>query len=260
MTTATGRKGAGVFLLGAAVFFVVLVAGPAAGTGIDFLVPGVALEAVDFRAGTSVVYLVISEAHGVRDTSLVGLEITRADSLGVGLEIVSSGWPREPEETIAVSLTLCPGVRGVRSSEEFHDCIGEIRLRQGSGPLREPSSEEIEDFDLERLFLKRREGIRREELAPEQVSVPAGTFPCAVVEYFHSDRRRVSIGGVTAERLEEERSTLRLSPQVPLWGLVSSRVERTSSTAGTQDARPWTTRPRVTVTESVLVEFKVCAE
>lgn len=233
--------------------------GTADAVEVDFLVPGVSLESVDFRPGTSVSYLIISEAHGVRDTSLVSLTVDSADTAGVGLEIVSSPYPFDETEAVAVRLTLCPGIRDIATPDEFYACIGDILVREGTDPMREPSIEEIEEFDIDRLFLKRREGLRREQRSPELVSVPAGEFSCEVYEYFRSDRRPVEMGGIEAVRLEEERSILRICPEVPFWGLVSSRVERSSSTEQGEGDRAWRMRPRVTVTESVLLEFSAPA-
>ena len=231
---------------------------PAAGPAraeVDFLVPGVSLHSVDFTAGTSVSYLIISEAHGIRDSSLVTLEVTEKGSEGAGLEITSTTWPPVDTEAVTVRLTLCADAGEMNSPEEFYACISDIHVRNGTEPFREPSLEELEDFDIGRLFLKRSEGLKRQELEPESVEVPAGTFRCDVFEYFRSDRRDVAMGGITAERFEEERSILRISSEVPFWGLVRSRVERTSKTSYPGGRNPRETRPKVTVTESVLIEY-----
>ena len=222
---------------------------------VDFLVPGVSLHSVDFTAGTSVSYLVISEVHGIRDSSFVTLEVTEKDSGGAGLEISSTTWPPVDLETITVRLTLCSGADGIRTPEEFYACISDILIKDGTGPFREPSLEELEEFDVSRLFLKRSEGLKRQELEPESVEVPAGTFSCDVFEYFRSDRRDVAMGGITAERFEQERSILRISSEVPFWGLVRSRVERSSKTSYPGGRNPRETRPKMTVTESVLISY-----
>ena len=222
---------------------------------IDFLVPGVSLHSVDFTAGTSVSYLIISEAHGIKDSSLVTLKVTEKDSGAAGLEITSTTWPPVDTETVTVRLTLCPEASLMKTPEEFYACISDILIRNGTEPFREPSLEELEDFDIGRLFLKRSEGLQREELEPETVEVPAGTFRCDVFEYFRSDRRDVAMGGITAERFEEERSILRISSEVPFWGLVRSRVERTSTTSYPGGRNPREARPKVTVTESVLTGY-----
>ncbi len=232
-----------------------IVASSPATAEVDFLVPGVSLHSVDFTAGTSVSYLIISEAHGIRDSSLVTLEVTGKGSGGAGLEITSTTWPPIAAETITVRLTLCAGAEEMKTPEEFYACIGDILVRDGTEPFREPSLEELEDFEIGRLFLKRSEGLQRQEHEAESVEVPAGTFRCDVFEYFRSDRRDVAMGGITAERFEEERSILRISSEVPFWGLVRSRVERTSKTSYPGGRNPRETRPKVTVTESVLIDY-----
>jgi len=229
-------------------------AGPAS-AGVDFLVPGVSLHSVDFTAGTSVSYLIVSEAHGIKDTSLVILEVTGKEAGGAGLEISSTSWPPVDLETITVRLTLCPGAGEIDTPEEFYACISDILVRDGTEPFREPSLEELEEFDIGRLFLKRNEGLQRLELEPESVEVPAGTFSCDVYEYFRSERRDVAMGGITAERFEEERSILRLSDEVPFWGLVRSRVKRTSKTNYPGGRNQREARPKVTVTESILIDY-----
>jgi hypothetical protein len=234
---------------------VMLLTAVSAAADVDFLVPGVSLHSVDFTAGTSVSYLIISEAHGIRDSSLVTLKVKGMGTGGAGLEISSTTWPPVDNETITVRLTLCPGAGEMKTPEEFYACISDILVRNGTEPFREPSFEELEDFDIGRLFLRRSEGLQRQELEPEIVEVPAGRFTCDVYEYFRSDRRDVAMGGITAERFEEERSILRISSEVPFWGLVRSRVERTTKTNYPGGRNPREAVPKVTVTESVLIDY-----
>jgi hypothetical protein len=143
----------------------------------------------------------------------------------------------------------------MKTPDEFYACISDILVRDGTEPFREPSLEELEDFDIGRFFLKRNEGLMRQELEPEEVEVPAGTFPCDVFEYFRSDQRDVAMGGITAERFEDERSILRISSKVPFWGLVRSRVEKSSKTVYPGGRNPRETMLKVTVTESVLLDY-----
>jgi hypothetical protein len=234
-----------------------MVAGSAgrAGADVDFLVPGVSLHSVDFTPGTSVRYLIISEAHGIADSSLVTLKVTGKESGTAGLEITSTTWPPVDLETITVRLTLCPGAGELGTPEEFYSCISDVTVKNGEEPFREPTREELEDFDIGRLFLKREEGLERKELEPETVQVPAGSFECRVYEYSRSDTRDVAMGGITARRTEEEHSILRVSGGVPFWGLVRSRVERRSETSYPGGRGQRRAKPKVTVTESVLIGF-----
>jgi hypothetical protein len=222
---------------------------------VDFLVPGVSLESVEFTAGSSVSYMIISVAHGIRDTSLVTLSVTGTEAGKVDLEIISSGWPPVEDETVTVRLTLCAEARRLDTPDDLYACIGKVLVKNGREGFREPSPEELEEFNIERVFLRRNEGLQRKILEPEQVETPAGSFACEVNEYFDSDRREVEMGGITAQRIEEERSVLKTSPAVPLWGLVSSRVERKSVTGYPGGSQPRLSRPRINVTESILVSY-----
>jgi len=230
-------------------------ASPAAASDVDFLVPGVSLRSIEFTPGASVTYLVISEAHGIADSSLVTLTVTGDGPGGADLEVRSTTWPPVDSETVTVRLTLCSDAAALRTAEELRGCISGVLVKDGDEPFREPTEAEIEDFDMGRLFISRGEGMRRRELDPETVVVPAGEFRCEVVEYYMGDTRDVAMGGITAVRTEEETSVLMISPEIPFWGLVRSRVERTTSTRYPGGRRAREARPKVTVTESVLVEY-----
>ncbi len=224
--------------------------------GIDFLVPGVSLESVEFRAGSSVLYMITSEACDVVDTTMVGLSVI-GDSQNVFLlEIVSSTWPPQAEETVTARLRLAGRVVSAGSVGEVRDCIVGISVKNGAEPFREPSEDEIEDFGIEKLFLPVERNVGRKDLGTEKVNTPAGLFECHGVEYLKSSTRPVELGGVKAERFEEERSTLELSREVPLWGLVTSRVERTVYTRLEPSGSKIRPVPRITVTRAVLMEFR----
>lgn len=228
---------------------------PAGAADVDFLVPGVSLGSIEFEKGAAVSYLVISEAHGIRDTSTVGLEVICSGGEDIELEIVSSDWPGSVEETVAVRLRLCPEAGEAASAEEFFSCVRSIRVREGAGEYREPSPEEIGDFEIERLFLGGGEGTETRSLGEEEIATPAGTFECRVLEHARAETREISLGGFEAVRSEKEISVLHMSSRVPFWGLVRSRVERRVTTEYSGEASAPPSRPAVTVTESVLRSF-----
>ncbi|MBN1884563.1 MAG: hypothetical protein JW876_03430 [Candidatus Krumholzibacteriota bacterium] len=230
---------------------VLLAAGAAAAGSIDFLVPGVSLAAVDFEPGARVSYFIVSEAFGVADTSLVDLAVIEHAGGKVLLEVASSPWPRTDEETFTVRLRLDDRVRGIFSPEEFGGCVREILVRDGLEPFREPAEEEIEDLDIDRIFIRSREGGEERLLGEESVETPAGFFSCDKSETIDSVVRPVTIGGIQAERVESERTVLWRSATVPFWGLVRSRVERASTTKIPGGGGP---APRTSVTESILRE------
>ncbi len=224
--------------------------------GVDFLVPGVSLESVVFEAGSSVLYIVISRTADVADTTTVGISVLD-DSRGVFLvEIMSSTWPPREEETVTARLHIDGRIVSATSVDEVRERILGISIRDGLEPFREPSEEEIDDFGMERLFPPVDSSAVKKDLGVEKVSTPAGLFESSVVEYVKSSSRPVEMGGVKAERTEEERSTLMLSPRVPLWGLVRSRVERTAHTSLESPKSRISPVLRVTVTEAVLVDFR----
>ncbi|MBU8921903.1 MAG: hypothetical protein KOO63_08790 [Bacteroidales bacterium] len=231
---------------------VILIAASALPAGdIDFLIPGVSLETVSFEPGSSVQYLIISEAYGVLDTTMAGLGVIESEKDSFLLEIVSSSWPVMSSETVAVRLWLSPDIISAGSAEDVRASIRSIIVRMGEDDFREPSAEEIEDFGLERLFLSFDGETERRELGEETVETPAGDYLCSLAEFYRSSDEMLDLGGVKAVRHEEETSRLLVSDDVPFWGLVRSRVETSSHTRLESSRRK--PRPKVTITESVLI-------
>jgi len=225
----------------------------AGGGNVDFLVPGVSFETLSFDEGARVDYLIISHAFGTEDTSLVGLAVLEVNETDVVIEILSGPWPSVDEETVTVRLKLGRNVTSVSENGRFRDYLKTVEVRDGTGPFRVPSEEEIEDFDLENIFISKRNGYQLESLDPEQTTTPAGSFTCEVRELSRSSKRAVNLGGVEAVRTEEEWSAVWRSAQVPFWGVVRSRVERVSTTE-LKDGSPYAAA-KMTVTESILYSY-----
>ena len=228
----------------------------ASGEKLDFLVPGVSLDMVSFEAGTRVSYLIIAEAYGEKDSSVVELAVLDLEENDVVLEIASSPYPAREEETITVRLRIAEKIKTITSPEEFYTHLKEILVQEGRESFRSPTADEIEDFELEKMFLPDGEQMERNILHPEKLETPAGTFTCEKVELTRSEARPVSLGGVQAERMEEEKSVLWLSTDIPFWGLVRSMVERKTATKILMPGRQREVEPRTTVTESVLISFE----
>jgi hypothetical protein len=220
---------------------------------IDFLIPGVSLESVSFEPGTSVQYLIISEAYGILDSTMAGLSVIESEADTFLLEIVSSSWPVMSSETVAVRLWLSPDIISAGSAEEVRGAIRSISVRIDEDDFREPTDEEVEDFGLERLFLSFEGETEIRELGDEIARTPSGEYLCKSTEFYRSSDEDLDLGGVKAVRHEEETSRLLVSAEVPFWGLVRSRVETSSYTRlESSRRRP---RPKVTITESVLISF-----
>jgi hypothetical protein len=228
---------------------------PARAADLDFLVPGISLRSVSFDRGSRVAYMIVSESYGIADTSLVELAVLEARGGKVLLEVSSAPYPRFPEETVWVKMRLSDRIREIASPDEFYSCVDEILVREGEAePFREASREEMEELDLERMFLPSRADTERVDLGREEIETPAGVFSCEKQETKREERNPVSLGGVAAERFEREHTVLWLSEDVPFWGLVRSRIERESSTKLEGRARG-DLGIRSSVTESVLVSY-----
>jgi hypothetical protein len=229
---------------------------PAPAVAVDFLVPGVSLESVTFTRGARVRYLVTSEVHGAIDSSMVELAVLDSGTADVLLEILSASVPVLEEETVTVRLRLERTVTSISSPDEFRDCIREILVRDGTDPFREPSDEEAADFELERVLLRQDTAAARRNLECETIETAAGTFYCEVTELSRRDQRAVKLGGIDAERIEEEVSTIWMSRDVPFWGMVKSRVERRRETVLLTDSPLARLVPQATITSSILVSFE----
>ncbi|MCK4237008.1 MAG: hypothetical protein KAX38_07795 [Candidatus Krumholzibacteria bacterium] len=240
------------------VLFMCILAPPRAYSGnVDFIVPGVSLDSISFDVGARVTYLIISQAYGTSDSSVVDLAVLDSTDSGILLEVVLSPYPGSKEETVTARLLLYGEIKKISSSDEIHSCIKEILVKEGTAPFRKPSAEEIEDFDLEKIFLSSNQGRTRNKLPAERVETPAGDFICEVDEISKGTVRPVKLGGIDAERELKERTVLWISDEVPFWGLVRSRVETTTSTRILKGAQLVNWKPRTTVTESVLISYKI---
>jgi hypothetical protein len=240
----------------ASVLLAAAVAGaPAAAraAGVDFLVPGMSLEAVSLEPGARVSYLVISKSFGVADSSFVELRVLERNGGAFRIEVVSSPYPRSKEESVTIRLRLAERVMSASSPEAVRACLLDVAVKEGTGTFRAPTAEELDKMDIESIFLLPNARFARTPLGSARLSVPAGTFACEGAEYSRNETKTVSLGGTEARRIEEERSRIWISRDVPLWGLVRSTVEKKSLTASA--GAPASSRPRETSTESILLSY-----
>jgi hypothetical protein len=236
----------------------VLLAGalvPVRALGIDFLVPGMSLESVSLVPGARVSYLVISKSFGASDSSFVEIDVLEHAGGAFRLEIVSSPYPRSKQESVTVRLRLSERVTAAVSAESFRACMLDVAIKEGTGAFRTPTADELDDMDLESIFVRESDGMQRTRLEPDSIATPAGVFLCEGAEYARDETRPVSLGGVDARRIEEEKSRVWISRDIPLWGLVKSTVEKRSRTiaAGVPASE---SRARETSTESILLFYR----
>ena len=103
--------------------------------------------------------------------------------------------------------------------------------------------------------LRKEEDVRRCTLGPEEIETAAGLFRCEKFGIMDERTMQVYLGGIEALRYEREETHIWLSPEVPFWGLVRSRIERESSTR-LPDRPRFQPKPKSTVTESILVSYR----
>ncbi|MCX5752913.1 MAG: hypothetical protein NTW97_04605, partial [Candidatus Krumholzibacteria bacterium] len=149
---------------------------PAGAGGVDFLVPGMSLESVSLVPGARVSYLVVSKSFGAADSSFIELRVLEHKGGAFRLEIVSSPYPRSKKESVTVRLRLAERVISAASPESFRSCLLEIVIKEGTGAFREPTARELDDMDIESIFLRPDDGLLRTPLAAEKIAVPAGVF------------------------------------------------------------------------------------
>lgn len=233
----------------------VLVAAAPGAAAIDFLLPGMPLASASLAPGERAVYRVITRSLGSVDTSFVEMAVLERRNGRLRIEISFGAYPRRARETTTVRMRLDERVLSISSGDEFRPCLLETLIREGSGSFRAATVDELDDLGIDGFFVAPDAARSRTALAPERVRTEAGTFACAGVATARRDERDVTLGGVRAKRVEEERTVLWRSDAAPLWGLVKASVERRSAVERPGAAFPGA--PRVTITESTLVAASI---
>jgi hypothetical protein len=228
---------------------------PPRAAAVDFLIPGMSLRSVSLIPGARVSYLVVSESFGAADSSCVELGVLKHASGEFRLEIVTGPYPLTKKDRVTVRLRLADRALSISSADEFRSCMKEILLKEGTGKFRAPSARELDDLDIERLFMRPSEGMEKTLLEDAKVVTPAGAFLCEGVRCSGREARAVNLGGVKAERIVETASELWTSREIPLWGLAKSTVEETSHT-NVAGAHPAPASVRATTTTSILIAYK----
>ncbi len=223
---------------------------------VDFLIPGVPLKSVSFEQGAMVEYLSISETFGVKDSSLVRIEVLEIVDGKVVMLICNSSYPPLPDESVRAKIIMSENIREMSSPSQYGKYIKEIYVRQGEEGYRQASQDDLDELDVGRLFIQTAEGVR--ELPPDsaEVETPAGSFSCRVGEYISSSAKKINLGGVEGHRKEEVSSKLWKSERVPFWGIVRSRVKRKSSTSIPGPSSLNELDSKVVLTESMLLSYR----
>ena len=232
---------------------VALCAAPCA--ALDVLVPGMPLAAATLVPGERAAYRVVTRSLGSADTSFVEMGVLERRDGRLRIEISFGPYPRRARETTTVRMLLAERVLSIVAGAEFRACLIETLVREGSGRFRPATAAELDDLGIDDLFVPADASRSRAALAPQRVRTDAGTFVCAGIATTKRDERDVTLGGVRAKRVEEERTVLWRSAEAPLWGLVTSSVERRSVVERPGASFPGA--PRVTIIESTIISASI---
>ncbi|MFO7915108.1 MAG: hypothetical protein R6U43_05395 [Candidatus Krumholzibacteriales bacterium] len=187
------------------------------------MVPGINPRDITFREGERVQYLVISEAYGIRDSSLVTFSVFRRTGSEAGIEIESAPIPADSAEAVVVRIVLSGQALNPGCSDSDSLRFESVILKKGSEPFRALTGEEKAEIDINDYFFDPSK-YRKTPLPRDTLTTPAGEFFCESMEFTRSSRDEMNLGGNRAVRFEEVKALLWRSEQVPLWGLVRSEV------------------------------------
>ena len=187
------------------------------------IVPGINLREITFREGERVQYLVISEAYGITDSSLVTFSVFSRRGSEAGIEIESSPIPLDSAETLVVRIVISGQALDPGCSESDSLRFESVILKRGSEPFRALNEEEKADIDISDYFFDP-SLYRKTSLPGDTLKTPAGSFFCESTKFTRSSRNEMDLGGNRAVRIEEVKAMLWRSEQVPFWGLVRSEV------------------------------------
>lgn len=221
-----------------------------------FLLPGLMLERLPLEEGAGVAYLVVTESFDVEDSTEVSIEIKREERGCAEVSIVTSQIPRDEEGVVSVKIRFAKGIESVGSADELRSAIDEILVKTGKEPYRHPTDEEMREFGLDDMFFERSPELEETVLDSEIVSTTAGTFKCSVVRYTKTKKKVVDLGGISAESVEELTATMWKSSDVPVFGLVKTRIETKRQTIPRGSKAFPLSKPRVTTTEAILISRK----
>ena len=187
------------------------------------IVPGINLREITFREGERVQYLVISEAYGITDSSLVTFSVFSRRGSEAGIEIESAPIPVDSAETLVVRIVISGQALDPDCSDSDSLRFESVILKRGSEPFRALNEEEKADIDISDYFFDP-SLYRKTSLPGDTLKTPAGSFFCESTKFTRSSRNEMDLGGNRAVRIEEVKAMLWRSEQVPFWGLVRSEV------------------------------------
>jgi hypothetical protein len=207
------------------------IAGPLPSWGTDtFIVPGLALEEARFDVGAWCRYLVIDEAWGEKDSTIVYLAVSgrqqTVDGEAFWIELESGPWGSTEAERETVSALVSAGIKNAAPGDSLYHYVHAAYIRKGTGVI-----ETADPASIKRLSLSNPTSDSAWTLVRDvAVVVPSGTFLCERKHVSVEDNREVPMGRVKLIKHDEDKYDLWFADEVPIFHLVKCVIERVRDT------------------------------
>lgn len=220
------------------------------------LLPGIDIRNIDFDVGAWCRYVVVDEAMGVTDSSVVYIAVVGRESTSHGvaywLEIENGPVSSPPSERDVARALVDEDVRRMAEGDSLYRYVREYYVKKGEGPV-EPG----DVHDLRRLTVVHPASDRDWVVSPRApVATPAGELPCESRRFEKTTTSEVPSGRVTISQRRTDRVEVWTSAAVPVFHLARCVVERERESKTTPAVRGIPeSGPRRSRTTSVVVAF-----
>jgi hypothetical protein len=190
------------------------------------LLPGIDIRDIDFDVGAWCRYVVVDEAMGVTDSSLVYIAVVGRESTSRGtaywLEIENGPVSSRPSERDIARALVDEDVRRMAEGDSLYRYVRKYYVRKSGGPV-EPG----DVHDLKRLTVVHPASDRDWVVAPRaKVVTPAGELSCESRRFEKTIANEVTSGRVKIVQRRTDRVEVWTSGAVPVFHLARCVVER----------------------------------
>lgn len=236
-------------MLGALVVFAM--ATPRAADVESLVLPGIDLSDADLHVGHWVRYLVIDEAEGVVDSTMVTFAVTGAEKDAYWLEIDSRAGGADGERD-AVRVLVDNAITSYAYGDSLYRYVRQLLILKGDSPPEPGDMDRVRRLTLTRPTT----GDGWTRTAGVAVDTPAGPVDCELREMTIVDHREVPAGRVTVVRNHEDHFRVWSSDRIPVFHLAKCVIDRSreSRTVPAVQGIP-ESGPRTSRTTSIVVAF-----
>lgn len=194
----------------------------------SFLLPGIDMRSIEFTVGAWCRYQVIDEAMGDTDTSVVylavvGREKTASGRLAYWLEVENRVPGRDDSGRDVARALVDEGIHSMAEGDSLHQYISRFYTMKGHEPAQKGNPADLRR--LTRVSPASKSDWKTEPGRPLQT--PAGKFTCEYRVFDNSESRDIPSGRVVIKQKRTDHVELYTSPDVPLFHLVKSVIDRT---------------------------------